>query len=234
MKKNSVLFLFMMLIAASLFAQSSMPIVSAPTNVPIYNYSSPDNFQATKIVEARKGSDGNWYCLVKLEALNIKNTRPGFNYYEQPAFINGVYILNTAYIYLDEKSQQYYLSDHKFIGYDPNVPGKNEVSNYKSYNQYMPTGEKGFFIWLKANYGTATQVGIVYNPGANSIPVAGVSGGNIFDIMYTIGYSYKQGFITSNIYFGSWLVRMQSFPLGMGGPMGTHLEIDLVTAKPVN
>ncbi|WP_223581894.1 hypothetical protein [Sphingobacterium sp. GVS05A] len=233
MKKNIVLFFLMMFVMSSLLAQSSMPLVYAPADIPIYNYSSPDNFQATKIVEARKGNDGNWYCLVKLEALNIKNTRPGFNYYEQPSFINGVYILNEA-IYFNEKSQQYYRSDHKFIGYDPNVPGKNEVSKYKSYNQYMPTGEKGFFIWLKANYATATQVGIVPNPGGNSIPTPGVSGGNTFDIMYNIGYSYKKGFIIKNIFFGGWLVRMQAFPLGMNGPHGEYLQVDLVTAKPSN
>ncbi len=96
----------------------------------------------------------------------------------------------------------------------------------------MPTGEKGFFIWLKANYGTENQVGIVPDPGANSIPSPNYSGGDSFDVAYYIGYSYKKGFIIKNIYFGGWLVRMESSPNGMFGGVGQPLRVNLTIAKP--
>ncbi len=132
MKRNAMLFLFMTLLTALLFGQTSLPLVPLPSGVSYYDYSSPDNFRATKIVEARKGNDGNWYCLVKLEAMGIKDTRPGFNYYDQPSFYNSVYILDKSFIYTNVESKRYFHSDHKGVGYDPNVLGKNEVSLYKS------------------------------------------------------------------------------------------------------
>jgi len=232
MKKSVLLSALMLFVVASVFSQSSLPLVPLPAGVPYYNYSSPDNFQATKIVEAKKGNDGNWYCLVKLEALSIKNTRPGFNYYDQPSFYNGVYFLDDGAIYPTVESKRYFYSSHNHVGYSPNVPGRNEVSKYKSYNQYMPTGEKGFFVWLKANYATESQVGIVPNPGANSIPLPNYIGGDSFDIVYDIGYSYKKGFIVKDIVFGGWLVKMESRPNGMSGGTGQYLQVNLTIAKP--
>ncbi len=215
------------------FAQTSAPIVPAPSAYPTFNYSSVDNFRATKIVEAKKGNDGNWYCLVKLEALSIKNNRPDItSYVDGPYFNDGVYILDNSVINPSPSSKQYYYCSHKSVGYDPNIPGRNEVSKYKSYNQYGPTGEKGFFIWLKANYGTTTQIGIVPNPGDNGIPLPNYIGGNEYDLMYSINGMYKKGWPISNLLFAGWYVRMETYPDGYLGPRKEPLVIDLVIARP--
>ncbi|MGJ1324289.1 hypothetical protein ACR780_16525 [Sphingobacterium faecium] len=224
MKKSILLFYLMLFTGATLFAQveHSVPF---PTTFPTYPYSSPqDNFKATKIVEARKGTDGIWYCLVKLEAFAIKKQPPGIKYFEPPAFSNQVYFANN--------NGSYTYSRPLNGGYSPNIPGQNEVSLYKSYKQYMPTGENGYFVWLKANYATDTQIGIIPDPGIHSIPLPNVIGGSMFNIIYSIGYSYKSGF-PSNIRFGGWNVGMEyllTFPF----PSGTALHIDLVIAKPNN
>ncbi|ULT22326.1 hypothetical protein KUH03_23085 [Sphingobacterium sp. E70] len=163
---------------------------------------------------------------MKLEALNVKNNRPDItNYDEAPSFYNTVYILDNSGLSSDPANKQYYRCFH-YTSYDPNISGRNEVSKYKCYNQYGPTGENGFFIWLKANYGTATQIGIVPNPGANSIPLPNYMGGNEYDIIYSIS-AYKGRFV-------NWYVRMETYPNGYLGPRQEPLKIDLVISRPSN
>ena len=218
----------MLFTGATLFAQSSLPAGPLPAGVQPHPYSSPqDNFKATKIVEAKKDNNGIWYCLVKLEALAIKNHAPNIKFYDAPSFIDAVYFSNYDGTYIHSRP-------FNNGGYSPNTPGQNEVSKYKSYNQYMPTGEKGFFVWLKANYATDYQIGIIPNPGANSLPTPNIIGGDTFDLCYQIGYTYKSGF-PSNIRFGGWLVSLEwfllPFPIGL---TGEPLKIDLVIARPNN
>ncbi|WP_293882803.1 hypothetical protein [Sphingobacterium sp. UBA1498] len=224
---------FLVLPFSVTFGQTSAPLGPAPSAYPTFNYSSLDNFRATKIVEAKKGNDGDWYCLVKLEALSIKNNRPDIaSYIDGPYFYNGVYILDNSAIYPSPSSKQYYHCHHNSVGYDPNIPGRNIVSKYKCYNQYGPSGEMGFFIWLKANYATTTQIGIVPNPGENGIPLPNYVGGNEYDLMYSINGSYKKGWPFSSIVFAGWYVRMESYPDGNLGPRQEPLKIDLLIARP--
>ncbi|UPZ38280.1 hypothetical protein MUB18_08205 [Sphingobacterium sp. PCS056] len=226
MKKNIILIYFILLTAFTTYAQSTMPLVPAPTDKPIFKYTSPDNFRATKIVEAKIGNDGRWYCLVKMEALGYRDANGGsLTYISYPEFSNGLYIKNPNVI----GGTPMYFKCNTAGFYDPNTPGQNEVSLYKSYNQYKPTGENGYFIWLKANYLSNTQVGIVDNPGSNGIPPF-YSGENVFDVIYNLTYFYKNGLLPPKT--GHWYVSMDAFPNGIGGGRGQNLVVELLTTKP--
>lgn len=201
MKKVQILFSSLVFYSFTAFAQQSpLPIVSKPTDNPSY-YHSPsegDNFRATRIVDARIGSDGDWYCLVEFEALSIKNRYLG-NVKVGPYLIpgGGIYIWPVTGIILPSVYYKAVTGSTNYA-YNPSTESQSNIFQHKTYSRYLPTQKEGAFMWLKANYVSPTQIGLVNNPGNYSVPS---NPSNRFYMIFTAGVTTKSSNLESKYWY---------------------------------
>ncbi|WP_153845746.1 hypothetical protein [Sphingobacterium paramultivorum] len=225
MKKFYFLICFFFLFCFFGFAQQSpLPLVSKPTDNPsfYYNPTEGDDFRATRIIEARIGSDGDWYCLVEFEALSIKNRYPG-------TVTVGPYLVPGGGIYI-RPSLSILNSWYKAVtgasnyAYNPSTENISNIFQYKTYARYLPTQKEGAFMWLKANYVSPTEIGLVNNPGNYSIPSAPA---NKFNIIYTIGVTVKLNKLENRYWY-----MQRGGDIGFGAPFD-EVSVDLKITRPI-
>lgn len=216
MKKSLVLFCSLIFGSFMGFAQDSpLPLVTKPNDNPLfyYNPSEGDDFRATRIIEARIGSDGDWYCLVEFEALGIKKRYTG-------SVKGGPYLIPGGGIYIKPLFSVFNGWWHKAVtgssnyAYNPSTESVANIFQYKAYSRYMPTQKEGAFMWLKANYVSPTQIGLVNNPGNYSVPSGPT---NKFNLIYTIGVITKLSGLNAKF----WYVQR-------GGEIGANSPYDEV------
>ncbi|GAA4183332.1 hypothetical protein [Sphingobacterium ginsenosidimutans] len=220
--KNFVFFLFVLISFKSFSQQNQLPLEGTPTNKPLYLANSSDRVVASKIMEARKGADGNWYCLVKFDILSFDSSRkpvsgmsnvlPGnITLFRSSNELQGG-VFAPADLYSNTQTGYYY---------DPNDPSRNSLIEFKAFIRYIPTGEDGNFIWIKANYESSTEVGV--GPYFNG-PVT--NAGNSFDFIYPIVYM-KGGKL--DFYYVKW----GAFKGGGASYVGEGLKVNLKIRKPI-
>jgi len=225
MKKNIILLFSLFFLSYAGFAQQSpLPFVSKPTDYPWFSYNPAegDDFRATRIIEARIGSDGDWYCLVEFEALSIKNRYSG-------TVAVGPYLVPGGGIYINNSNSIVNGWWYKAVtgstnyAYNPSTESVSNIFQYKAYSRYLPTQKEGAFMWLKANYVSPTQVGLANNPGNYSVPSDPT---NRFNIMYTLGVTLKLNKLETK----SWYMQ-RGGEVGFGSPMN-EVVVDLKINRP--
>ncbi len=187
-----------------------------------YSPSEGDDLRATRIKEARIGADGDWYCLVQFEALGIKNRYPGkikYGPYLIPG--GGIYILPARPFPNDTWYKA--VTGSSNYAYNPNTESISNIFQYKAYSRYMPTQTEGAFMWLKANYVSPTEIGLVNNPGSFSVPSDPT---NKFQMTYTVGVTTKLSPIEAKYWY---VVRGGGFDVWQPD---TEVVVDLKINRP--
>lgn len=230
MKKNILFICAFILFTMVTFAQSPLPVVSTPSDIFLSYFDiDRDDFKATRILDAKIGADGNWYCLVELEAPRIGNRVSG-------SIVDGPYLIPGGGLYIRAASigptnvaPNWYKSVDNNSHYNPNTVSPNEIVEFKSYSRYAPTGKEGAFMWFKATYLSPTEVGIYYD-GQNITPS---NSGSMFEVIYTAAVTVKTGtWPFQKIKAMPWYVQMSKSPLSPPFTLGPWLVINLKIKRP--